>query len=76
MAKGTTSKPRLYRFTPCALDVWDARDNQPAPGTIVRKIQPHGCPRNGTMAHCYVEPADGSGHYALVCEASLKDPKA
>lgn len=69
-------KPATYTFKPVGFDIFDRRANQPAPGTIVRKVQPHGCPRNGTMAHCYVEPADGSGHYALVCEASLKDPKA
>jgi hypothetical protein len=51
---------RLYIYEPVGLDLlpgkWDRY--KPAPGTIVRKVQPHGCPRNGTMGHCYVIPAD------------------
>lgn len=45
-----------YRFEPVGLDVWDRRQYQPEPGTLVRKVQPHGCPRNGTFGHCYVVP--------------------
>lgn len=62
----------LYRFVPVGFDAWDARRYQPAPGTVVRKVAPHGCPPNGTMRHCYVEPADGSGTPVLVLEASLE----
>jgi len=69
-------RERLYTFNPVGWDVFDARANTPAPGTIVRKVQPHGCPRNGTMGHCYVEPCDETGasvgRFALVLLASLE----
>lgn len=61
-----------YIFEPVGLDIWDRREHQPAPGTIVRKVQPPGCPRNGTMGHTFVEPVDGSGFPVLVLTASLR----
>jgi hypothetical protein len=36
----------------------------------VRVIQPHGCPRNGTMGMGYVELLDGT-FVGLVCRGSL-----
>lgn len=62
---------REYRFIPVGVDVWDRRENQPLPGTIVVKVQPAGCPRNGTMGHCYVADADTGVFYGLVLENSL-----
>ena len=62
----------VYRFNPHGPDVWDHRDNQPEPGAIVRKMQPYGCPRNGTMGHCYVEDAETGHFYGLVSLASLE----
>ena len=49
---------REYRFIPVGVDIWDRRENQPLAGTIVVKVQPAGCPRNGTMGHCFVADAD------------------
>lgn len=63
--------PRTYTFKPVGCDIWDRRANQPEPGTIVRKCQPHGCPRNGTMGHCYVEDAETGAFYGLVLLNSL-----
>lgn len=60
-----------YRFQPVGMDVWDRRSNQPAPGTIVVKTQPYGCPKNGTMGHCYVADAETGHFYGLVLLASL-----
>ena len=60
----------LYRFEPMGWDLLHPTANAPQRGTIVRKVQPYGCPRNGTMRHCYVEPAKG-GQYALVHVFSL-----
>lgn len=58
------------RFEPVGLDVWDARANTPERGEVVTVVQPYGCPRNGTMGHCYVEgPSKG---LALVLVASLQ----
>jgi hypothetical protein len=47
-------RSRVYRFEPVLFD----RLNPPAgrdikPGELVVKIQPYGCPRNGTMGMCY-----------------------
>lgn len=43
-----------------------------AEGTPVRVIQPHGCPRNGSMGMCYVERADDHEFIGLVCINSLQ----
>lgn len=63
---------RAYTFEPVGLDVWDRRANQPERGTRVVKTQPAGCPKNGTMGHCYVEDAETGAFYGLVLTASLK----
>lgn len=62
---------RVYTFQPVGLDVWDARPFQPKPGTRVRKTQPYGTPKNGTMKMAYVEDADTGAFYGLVLLASL-----
>ena len=57
----TTNKPRWparFVFQPAGIDSWRPTANQPAAGAIVIKVQPFGCPRNGTMGHCYVRPVD------------------
>lgn len=66
-----SKQPTRYTFRPVGLDVWDRRDNQPAPGTIVVKTQPYGTPRNGTMGHCFVADAETGKFYGLVLVASL-----
>ena len=40
-------------------------------GTLLRVIQPHGCPRNGTMGCTYVELADSGDFVGLVMINSL-----
>jgi hypothetical protein len=66
---------KVYLFDPVGLDIWDRGAFAPDPGILVHKVQPHGCPKNGTMGHCYVVPDDGTGNQygALVLEASLKE---
>jgi hypothetical protein len=49
---------KTYVFEPVGMDVYDRRKYQPEPGSIVVKVQPRGCPRNGTMGHCYVVPVE------------------
>ena len=61
-----------YRFDPVGVDVWDRRENQPNRGDLVRKTQPFGCPKNGTMGHCFVEDAATGEFRGLVLLASLK----
>jgi hypothetical protein len=63
---------REYIFDPVGWDVFDRRSNQPDPGTHVVKMQPAGCPKNGTMGHCFVEDAATGEFYGLVLVASLK----
>lgn len=65
------ARRRVYRFVPVGVDIWDRREHQPLAGTLVVKTQPHGCPRNGTMGHCYVADADTGEFYGLVLEGSL-----
>lgn len=62
---------RIYRYVPVGLDLWDRHAHQPEPGTLVRKCQPYGCPRNGTMGMCYVEDAQTGKFYGLVLLNSL-----
>lgn len=63
---------QVYTFEPVGMDVFDRSANQPERGTRVVKTQPHGCPRNGTMGHCYVEDAETGKFYGLVLMNSLK----
>jgi hypothetical protein len=67
---------KVFIFEPVGFDVFDRRAHQPQRGTHVRKTQPYGCPRNGTMGHCYVEDAEDGTFYGLVLQASLKPERA
>lgn len=62
----------VYTYEPVGFDVFDRRANQPKPGTRVVKTQPAGCPKNGTMGHCYVKDAETGEFYGLVQVSSLK----
>lgn len=62
---------REYTYRPVGIDKWDKRPHQPEPGARVVKTQPHGCPRNGTMGHCYVKDARTGEFYGLVLLNSL-----
>jgi hypothetical protein len=62
----------VYRLNPKGtLDVTDTRVTAHA-GALVRKVQPRGCPRNGTFRMCYVERVDTGAFIGLVNEASLE----
>lgn len=62
-----------YRLGPLAfMDATDARV-KPWEGHRVYVVQPHGCPRNGTMGHVYVEDAETGAFIGLVQENSLKE---
>jgi hypothetical protein len=60
-----------YVFDPVEIDKLWPCDQTPPPGAIVVKYQPYGCPRNGTMDHCYVRGIDGH-KYGLVHTKSLR----
>lgn len=67
-----TRRQTVYTFQPKGFDVFDRRANQPEPGTRVVKVQPAGCPRNGTMGHCFVADAETGHFYGLVQQSSLQ----
>jgi hypothetical protein len=60
-----------YRYEPVLFDRMYDRTVPLPEGTLVRKTQPFGCPKNGTMGQCYVESLDGETFYGLVCVNSL-----
>jgi hypothetical protein len=53
------------------LDTTSARVQQFA-GKEVQKVQPAGCPRNGTMGQCYVQETETGQFIGMVNEASLR----
>lgn len=60
----------VCKWNPVPLDILDSRFELPI-GTKVRVIQPSGCPKNGTMGHCYIETLDNQ-FLGLVCIKSLE----
>lgn len=72
MKTAAAKKKTVFVFEPVGLDRWDSRPHQPAPGTRVVKMQPYGCPRNGTMGFTYVEDAETGQFYGLVLLNSIK----
>ena len=60
---------RVYRYEPNGFDMAYGVKNV-AKGQLVRKCQPYGCPKNGTMGMAYVEDMDGK-FLEMVCMASL-----
>lgn len=63
---------RVYVFRPVGMDAWRPHAGTPAAGARVVKVQPHGCPRNGTMGHCYVADAETGTFHGLVLVNSLE----
>ncbi len=66
-----------YVYDPMPIDACDP--NMPAwlkRGALVKVTQPYGCPPNGTMGHCFVEPTGLlTKGLQLVCTNSLKSVK-
>lgn len=65
------AKGRKFTYNPVGIDLFDPNRLAPETGTIVRKTQPFGCPRNGTMGHTYIEDAETGEFYGLVLLVSL-----
>lgn len=62
----------LFVFRPVGPDLWDRRDHTPAEGTVVQVVPaPRGCPKNGTMGHCYIGKARTGLFIGLVSADSL-----
>ena len=80
MRIGTAQRsPRVgskRKYVPVGMDLYyNGVQKEIEEGTIVRVIQPHGCPKNGTMGMCYVEVADTKEFVGLVNIASLEAVK-
>lgn len=69
-------RSKVYRYQPVPFD----RINPPAgrainPGELVVKVQPHGCPKNGTMGMCYIGNKNTGEFIGMVCVNSLVPAK-
>lgn len=65
-------RAKRYVYTPVLFDVCNPTKGRTlSPNEVVVKIQPHGCPRNGTMGMCYVGDPFTGEFIGMVCEASL-----
>ena len=74
MKRGTPRVGAHRFFYPVPFDRFQSNTGGIEPGTEVIVIQPHGCPRNGTMGMCYVEHITGE-FIGLVCINSLEKAK-
>lgn len=61
----------IYRLEPAGLLDCTSERVYKHKGAEVRKVQPVGCPRNGTMRMCFVARADTGEFIGLVNLASL-----
>lgn len=66
----TPRKGSIWKYRP---SYWDKVDPTfyLEPNALVRVMQPHGCPKNGTMGHCYVEDFESGEFLGLVHINSL-----
>jgi hypothetical protein len=62
---------KVFVFEPVGFDLFSPTKLAPPKGTKVVKTQPHGCPKNGTMGHTYIEDAETGEFYGLVLINSL-----
>jgi len=67
-------KARKYTYDPVLFDMINPVPGLEA-GTVVVKIQPHGCPRNGTMGFTYVGHPETGRFIGMVRLASLTPVK-
>ena len=68
-------KAKKYTYDPVLFDVINPPAQGLEPGATVVKIQPHGCPRNGTMGMCYVGDPETGAFIGMVCLKSLTPVK-
>lgn len=64
-------KARKYIYEPVLFDATSRHLSMLKPGTVVVKIQPHGCPRNGTMGFTYVGHPETGAFIGMVRTTSL-----
>lgn len=69
-AQAKAAKAKKYVYEPVLFDSLQVTYLEP--GALVVKVQPYGCPKNGTMGMCYVGDAETGQFIGMVCENSLK----
>jgi len=70
-AAGNVHLAASYTLRPAGLADRGCKRVTAHAGAEVQKVQPPGCPANGTMRMCYVQRADSGEFIGLVNEASL-----
>lgn len=68
-------RSKVYEFHPVLFDRISPPAKRISAGTLVVKIQPHGCPKNGTMGMCYIGDKDTGEFIGMVCVNSLVPAK-
>lgn len=63
-----------YKFIASFWDITDKQSYTPKNGTIVKVVQPHGCPKNNTFGMCYISDLAGK-FLGMVATASLQPIK-
>lgn len=62
---------KVYVFHRAGYDLILGHSHLPAEGTLVVKMQPFGCPKNGLMGHCFIGDALTGKFICLVDVRSL-----
>lgn len=68
------ARSRKFRYEPVLMDRMSGVRLEA--GAIVVKVQPHGCPKNGTMGMTYVGDSVTGAFIGMVCLNSLVPVKA
>lgn len=62
-------RSKRYVFEPVLFDRGVAPEYV---GELVVKVQPFGCPKNGTMGQCYIGDPETGAMVGMVCVGSLR----
>ena len=62
----------IRKYVPVLFDMLQGNTADIPAGTVVKVVQPFGCPKNGTMGMCYVDNANTGEFIGLVCVNSLQ----
>lgn len=65
-------RAKKYTFRASGYDILDRRASTPEDGAQVVKVQPHGCPKNGTFGMVYVADAATGEFIGMVDARSLE----
>ena len=69
-------RSKKFVFNAAGFDIYNHHGYLPKDGSIVVKAKPPGgCPKNGTMGHCYIADGTTGRFICLVDQRSLKPLK-